>query len=100
MQKNELIALVSNETPISKHDITLALESLLYNIKMSLANGDPVFIRGFGSFILKKRAAKKARNIHANKEIDVPEHYIPFFKPSPEFKQMVKTLQKKQEDYI
>jgi DNA-binding protein HU-beta len=61
-------------------------------VKEALANGEHIYIRGFGSFITKKRAAKIGRNIKKNVAVEIPEHYIPAFKPSKEFVAEVKKL--------
>ena len=67
-----------------------ALEAFFNEIKQSLTEGEPVFVRGFGSFILKKRAAKIGRNIKKNIAVEIPEHHIPAFKPAKEFVASVK----------
>jgi len=59
------------------------------SVKESLVDGEPVFLRGFGGFVLKQRAEKKARNIKAETTVVVPAHNIPFFKPAAEFKEMM-----------
>jgi DNA-binding protein HU-beta len=61
-------------------------------IKASLAKGENIYVRGFGSFITKKRAAKIGRNIKRNTAVQIPEHFIPAFKPAKEFMQEVKKL--------
>jgi DNA-binding protein HU-beta len=61
-------------------------------VKEALANGEHIYIRGFGSFITKKRAAKIGRNIKKNVAVEIPEHFIPAFKPSKEFVAEVKKL--------
>ena len=71
-------------------DILVALETFFKEVKVSLVEGEPVYVRGFGSFILKKRAAKVGRNIKKNVAVDIPEHFIPAFKPAKEFVQAVK----------
>lgn len=72
-------------------DILVALETFFKEVKSSLTEGEPVFVRGFGSFILKKRAAKIGRNIKKNVAVEIPEHFIPAFKPAKEFMVAVKT---------
>ena len=67
-----------------------ALEAFFKEVKTSLVEGEPVYVRGFGSFILKKRAAKVGRNIKKNIAVEIPEHFIPAFKPAKEFVQAVK----------
>jgi DNA-binding protein HU-beta len=62
-------------------------------VKESLAKGENIYVRGFGSFITKKRAAKIGRNIKKNTSVQIPAHFIPAFKPAKEFVQEVKKLQ-------
>lgn len=76
---------ISNKTGIPKVDILVALEAFFKEVKESLQEGEPVYVRGFGSFILKKRAAKVGRNIKKNTVVQIPEHFIPSFKPAKEF---------------
>jgi len=66
------------------------LETMFKEVKESLSNGENIYIRGFGSFITKKRAAKIGRNIKRNVAVEIPEHFIPAFKPSKEFVAEVK----------
>ena len=66
------------------------MESFLVVMKDSMAEGNDIFIRGFRSFIIKKRAEKLARNITKKTAVLVPEHYIPQFRPSPDFKEIIK----------
>src|SRR3954449_10242889 len=91
MRKSDLITNISDKTGIAKVDVLVSLETMLKEIKESLAKGENIYIRGFGSFITKKRAAKIGRNIKKNVAVEIPEHYIPAFKPSKEFVQEVKT---------
>src|SRR6478672_4945187 len=85
MRKSDLITNISDKTGIAKVDVLVSLETMLKEIKESLAKGENIYIRGFGSFITKKRAAKIGRNIKKNVAVEIPEHYIPAFKPSKEF---------------
>ncbi|MDR0794412.1 MAG: integration host factor subunit beta [Chitinophagaceae bacterium] len=86
---------MSEKTGIPKVDVLVTLETLLKEIKTNLAEGENIYIRGFGSFITKKRAAKIGRNIKRNIAIEIPEHYIPAFKPSKEFIGEIKNATKK-----
>jgi len=70
----------------------VTLETMFKEIKASLAKGENIYVRGFGSFITKKRAAKIGRNIKRNTAVQIPEHFIPAFKPAKEFMQEVKKL--------
>ena len=91
MRKSELISKISDKTCIPKVDVMVTLETMFTEIKKSLIVGENIYIRGFGSFIAKKRAAKVAQNIKKNIPIQIPEHFIPAFKPAKEFVQEVKT---------
>ena len=90
MRKADLISEISDKTGIPKVDVMVTLETMFKEIKQSLIGGENIYIRGFGSFITKKRAAKIGRNIKKNVAVDIPEHYIPAFKPAKEFVQEVK----------
>lgn len=90
MRKADLIADISEKTGIAKVDVLVTLEAFFKEVKESLTNGENVYIRGFGSFITKKRARKIGRNIKKNIAIEIPEHYIPAFKPSKVFVEMVR----------
>jgi DNA-binding protein HU-beta len=68
----------------------LRLEEFFKSVKGSLSEGENVYIRGFGSFVIKKRAKKVGRHIKQNKAIEIPEHYIPSFKPAKIFTEQVK----------
>jgi DNA-binding protein HU-beta len=85
MRKADLINQISEKTGIPKIDVLVSLETMFKEIKYSLANGENIYIRGFGSFITKKRAAKIGRNIKKNIAVAIPEHFIPAFKPAKEF---------------
>src|SRR5262245_26704057 len=90
MRKADVVSSIAEKTGIHKVDILVALEAFFKEVKTSLVEGEPVYVRGFGSFILKKRAAKIGRNIKKNVAVEIPEHYIPAFKPAKEFVQAVK----------
>ncbi len=90
MRKADLINRISENTGIPKVDVLVTLEALFKEVKESLGEGENIYIRGFGSFITKKRAAKIGRNIKKNVAVDIPEHFIPAFKPSKEFVQEIK----------
>jgi DNA-binding protein HU-beta len=91
MRKADLISEISEKTGIPKVDVMFTLETMFKEIKRSLIAGENIYIRGFGSFITKKRAAKIGRNIKKNTAVEIPEHYIPAFKPAKEFVTEVKT---------
>ena len=90
MRKADLISEIADKTGIPKVDVMVTLETMFKEIKRSLISGENIYIRGFGSFITKKRAAKIGRNIKKNIAVQIPEHYIPAFKPAKEFVQEVK----------
>ncbi len=93
MRKSDLINNISDKTGIPKVDVLVTVETLIKEIKSNIAKGENIYIRGFGSFITKKRAAKIGRNIKKNVAVHIPEHYIPAFKPSKEFVNEVKQMQ-------
>ena len=84
------MANIADKTGIAKVDVLVALESFFKEVKTSLAEGENVYIRGFGSFVVKKRAKKIGRHIQENKAIEIPEHFIPAFKPAKIFVEQVK----------
>ncbi len=90
MRKADLINRISEKTGIPKVDVLVTIENFFTEVKQSLGEGENIYIRGFGSFITKKRAAKIGRNIKKNTAVEIPEHYIPAFKPSKEFVQQIK----------
>jgi DNA-binding protein HU-beta len=92
MRKSDLINNISDKTGIPKVDVLVTVESLIKEIKENISKGENIYIRGFGSFITKKRAAKIGRNIKKNVAVNIPEHYIPAFKPSKEFVNEVKQI--------
>ena len=82
MTKSELISSIVNKTGLSRADIRLTVEMLLQTLQTTLTMGEKVHLRGFGSFLTKKRARKLARNIKKNTALMVEEHYVPSFKPA------------------
>ncbi|KIC89712.1 integration host factor subunit beta [Flavihumibacter sediminis] len=92
MRKADLINQIAEKTGIPKVDVLVTLEAMFKEVKDTLAQGENIYIRGFGSFITKKRAAKIGRNIKKNVAVEIPEHFIPAFKPAKEFVQEVKKL--------
>jgi DNA-binding protein HU-beta len=85
MRKADLVNQISEKTGIPKVDVLMTLETAFREIKESLSKRENIYIRGFGSFITKKRAAKIGRNIKKNVAVQIPEHFIPAFKPAKEF---------------
>ncbi len=92
MRKADIISNISDKTGIPKVDILVTLETFFKEVKQTVFEGETVSIRGFGSFTTKKRAAKKGRNIKKNVAVEIPEHFIPAFKPAKEFVDEVKEL--------
>lgn len=86
MTKADIINEISSNTGISKKDVSAVVEGFMESIKNSLLNEkENVYLRGFGSFIIKHRAAKTARNISKNTTITIPAHDYPAFKPAKTF---------------
>ena len=90
MTKAEIVSEIASKTGIDKREDLMVVESLKDTIKTTMTNGEEVFLRGFGSFIIKHRAEKTARNISKNTTMIVPAHNIPAFKPAKEFLEKVK----------
>lgn len=90
MTKAEIVADIAQKTGIEKVAIQATVEEFMSVIKDSLADGENVYLRGFGSFIVKKRAEKTGRNISKNETILIPAHNIPSFKPAKTFVSDVK----------
>ena len=91
MTKAELVNTNSNKLGTEKNETQKVVEAFMQEIRTSMYNGDNVYLRGFGSFIIKTRAAKTGRNISKNTAIEIPAHNIPAFKPSKTFTEKVKT---------
>lgn len=92
MTKAELCKKISDQTGCDMQSVSAIVESLMVSVKGALEKGENVYLRGFGSFILKKRAEKTARNISKNTTVIVPAHDIPAFKPAKEFMGQVSKL--------
>ena len=90
MTKADIVNEISRSTGLNKEDVLNTVEAFMEYEKDSLAKKDNVYLRGFGSFIIKERAEKTARNISKNITIKIPAHNIPAFKPSKEFTAKVK----------
>lgn len=91
MTKADLVAKISDKLGIEKGDVQATVESFMEEVKNSLQGGNNVYLRGFGSFIIKKRAEKTGRNISKNTTIKIPAHNIPAFKPAKVFVEDVKS---------
>ena len=90
MRKADLVSTISEKTGVPKVDVLVALETFFTEVKNSLSEGENVYIRGFGSFVVKRRAKKIGRHIKQNVAIEIPEHFIPSFKPAKIFVEQVK----------
>ena len=90
MTKIEIVREIASKTGLPTKDVLVIVESLMETIKTSMENGEEVFLRGFGSFIIKHRAEKTARNISKNTTVIIPAHDIPAFKPAKEFMDKLK----------
>lgn len=91
MTKADIVSEISTRTGVEKVAVQATVEAFMNSIKNALEKGENVYLRGFGSFIIKKRAKKTGRNISKGTSIEIPEHYIPSFKPAKSFVGAVKT---------
>jgi DNA-binding protein HU-beta len=89
MTKDDLCKIVAQKTKISERDVETVLNQVIASVKKEVAKGETVHLRGFGSFSSKTRAEKKGRDISRNKEVIIPEHKVPYFKVSKEFKNQI-----------
>lgn len=90
MTKADIVNEISRSTGLEKAAVLQTVEKFMDVVKESMANGNNVYLRGFGSFIIKTRKEKTARNISKNTSIIIPEHKVPAFKPSRVFLDEVK----------
>ena len=90
MTKADIVSQISEKLGIEKGDVQAIVESLMDEVKHSLESGENVYLRGFGSFIIKTRAEKTGRNISKNTTIKIPAHNIPAFKPAKVYVEGVK----------
>ncbi len=91
MTKADIVADIAEETGLERTEALKAVESFMNAVKASLVKGENVYLRGFGSFVVKERAEKTGRNISKNTTIIIPAHNIPSFKPSKTFVEEVKS---------
>jgi DNA-binding protein HU-beta len=94
MTKADVINAIAEKTGIDKADVTTTVEAFFTVVKNSMSEGENIYVRGFGSFINKKRARKVARNISKNTAIIIDEHYVPSFKPAKIFVEKIKASKK------
>lgn len=90
MTKAEIVAEIAGKTGIEKGEVQTVVENFMEVVKSSMAKGNNVYLRGFGSFIIKTRAEKTGRNMSQNVAITIPAHKIPAFKPAKVFMNAVK----------
>ena len=91
MTKADIVAEIAEKTGLEKVDVQITVEAFMEEVKESLEGGENVYLRGFGSFIIKERARKTGRNISKNTTIIIPAHNIPSFKPAKVFVDAVKS---------
>ena len=91
MTKADLVSNISDKLGIDKADVQATIEKFMKEIKVSLEKGENVYLRSFGSFIIKQRAKKTGRNISKNIAVNIPAHNIPSFKPSKIFVKRVRS---------
>ena len=91
MTKADIVAEIAEKTGLEKVDVQITVEAFMKEVKESLEGGENVYLRGFGSFVIKERAEKTGRNISKNTTIIIPAHNIPSFKPAKVFVDSVKT---------
>jgi DNA-binding protein HU-beta len=94
MTKADIVAKISEKLGLEKGDVQATVETFMEEVKNSLESGNNVYLRGFGSFIIKTRAEKTGRNISKNTTIKIPAHNIPAFKPAKVFVEGVKANNK------
>lgn len=90
MTKADIVSEIAKSTGVDKTTVASVIEGFMESVKSTMTNGDNVYLRGFGTFLIKERAEKTARNISKNTTIIIPAHNIPAFKPSKEFISAVK----------
>jgi nucleoid DNA-binding protein len=89
MTKAQIIEAISDEIAVTKKDIGFIIDTFFKKIKQGIADNEHIELRGFGTFGTKRRKARIARNPKTNEQISVPEHWVPYFKPGKELKEMV-----------
>ncbi|NJN41025.1 MAG: integration host factor subunit beta [Flammeovirgaceae bacterium] len=97
MTKADVINQIADKTGIDKADVTATVEAFFSIVKSSMASGQNIYVRGFGSFVNKKRKKKIARNISRNTAIVIDEHFVPSFKPAKIFISKIKNSDKVRE---
>ena len=95
MTKADLVSKITDKTGVEKIAVQATVESLMTTIIDAMESGENVYLRGFGSFVIKKRAEKTGRDISKNTTLIIPEHFVPTFKPAKNFVNDVKNKLKK-----
>lgn len=90
MTKSDIVKQIAEKTGFEKEIVSAVVENFMEQVRSSMIRGENIYLRGFGTFLLKQRAEKVARNISKNTTIVIPAHTAPAFKPSPEFASKVK----------
>lgn len=90
MTKADIVSKIADRTGMEKADVLAAVEGFMREVKNGMESGENVYLRGFGSFVLKSRAQKTGRNISKNTTLVIPAHFIPSFKPAKTFAESVK----------
>lgn len=90
MTKAEIVNEIAEKTGVEKVAVQVTVEAFMNSLKENMEKGHNIYLRGFGSFVIKKRAAKTGRNISSNVAVHIPAHNIPAFKPAREFVDAVK----------
>lgn len=98
MTKADIINEIANTTGVAKRDVTVTVEAMMKVIRDAMCNEENVYLRGFGTFVVKKRAEKTARNISKNTTLTIPAHNYPGFKPAKSFQQRMKGEEVTSED--
>ncbi len=90
MTKAELVSIIAKRTGVERSAVLVTVEAFMEEVKNSLEKGENIHLRGFGSFVVKRRAQKTGRNLSKNTTIIIPAHDVPAFKPADTFVQKVK----------
>lgn len=90
MTKSDIVKQIAEKTGFEKEIVSAVVGNFMEQVRSSMIHGENIYLRGFGTFLLKQRAEKVARNISKNTTIVIPAHTVPAFKPSPEFASKVK----------
>ncbi len=89
MTKLEIIKQIARETGIEATTVSVVVEGFMEEVRAAQIRKENVFLRGFGTFVVKYRKEKTARNITKNTTVKIPAHDIPAFKPSPAFRRLL-----------